>query len=152
MQIRNVQVLHNFFTILLYNSALFSGQPKLKLDRYAIRLTCPADNSEKNKHRSLVFGIRWSKCPLCIRLRQRHKFYHQASFLNNNYCEVAKFDINEFPIQYNWKEYPCTKSANMKNFTYKGGLVVKFAGLTITHEGHCDCFGCHDCSQTVLSY
>ena len=33
MLIRNVQVLHNFFTILLYNSALFSGQPKLKLDK-----------------------------------------------------------------------------------------------------------------------
>ena len=51
MLIRNVQVARNFFTILLslYNSALLSGQPKLKMGKYmyATRLTCPADDSEK---------------------------------------------------------------------------------------------------------
>ena len=130
MLLRNVQVLHNFFTILLHNSALFSGQPKLKPGKYAIRVTCPADNSEEKW--MWIPGIQWSKYPLCTRLRQRRKFYHQSSFLNNNYFEVAKFDINEFPMQYSWKEYPCTKSAKYEEyyFTDKGGLVVKFAGLT----------------------
>ena len=47
MLIRNVQVAHNFSTILLYNFALLYGQPKLKPGKYAISLTCPADNSEK---------------------------------------------------------------------------------------------------------
>ena len=47
MLIRNVQVGHNFSTILLYNFALLYGQPKLKPGKYAISLTCPADNSEK---------------------------------------------------------------------------------------------------------
>ena len=51
MLIRNVQVARNFFTILLslYNSALLSGQPKLKMGKYmyATWLTCPADDSEK---------------------------------------------------------------------------------------------------------
>ena len=38
MLIRNFQVAHNFFTILLYNSALLSGQPKSSPGKYAITL------------------------------------------------------------------------------------------------------------------
>ena len=49
MLIKTVQVACNFFTILLtlYNSALLPTQPKLYTGKYAIRLTCPAHDSEK---------------------------------------------------------------------------------------------------------
>ena len=37
--------LHTIFSPFFYNSAILSGQPK-----YAIRLPCPADDSEKNEY------------------------------------------------------------------------------------------------------
>ena len=45
----------SFFTILLYNSALLSGQPKLLPGKYAIRLMCLADDSEKKKNMDPCF-------------------------------------------------------------------------------------------------
>ena len=47
----------SFFTILLYNSALLSGQPKLLPGKYAIRLMCPADDSEKKKEYGSLFSL-----------------------------------------------------------------------------------------------
>ena len=54
-------------------------------------------------------------------LRQKSKFHHQVSFSK---YKVAKFYINEFPMQFSWKEYPRTYSADEKNFAYKRGLVT----------------------------
>ena len=57
MLIRDVQVAHNVFTILLYNSALLSGQPKLKPEAsMPSGLLAQLTTLRKNEYGSLVFS------------------------------------------------------------------------------------------------
>ena len=60
-----------------------------------------------------------------------HVYVRQVNFTTKPCCNCKKgsFAYELLDKAVSWKEYPCTKSANAKNFAVKWALVVKWACL-----------------------